>query len=226
MRSLLIVPPVTANGGTTYALAPNGIFWSLQGEGHLRGMQMAFVRLAGCSVGCVQCDTDYSVASRCTLPEIIRRVEQIVPAALKNPWLWITGGEPTDHALDPLIHLFTKRGYRIAIATAGYKPVTPPIDWLSVSPHQIDRCQQRFGHEIKIVHGLGALQTKKQTQEAMSQADKMDFWFRYLQPVSNYDVGMRGYGVSMRHLDECKDLLKEHPNWGLSLQDHHSIGVP
>ncbi len=30
-----------------YAIAPDGIFWSIQGEGHLQGFQMAFLRLAG-----------------------------------------------------------------------------------------------------------------------------------------------------------------------------------
>jgi organic radical activating enzyme len=52
---------------TTYGIAPDGIFWSLQGEAHLRGFQMAFVRLAGCSVGCPQCDTDYSLHERLTV---------------------------------------------------------------------------------------------------------------------------------------------------------------
>ncbi len=47
-----------------YPLAPDPIFWTLQGEGHLRGFQMAFIRLGGCSVGCVQCDTYYKVDSR------------------------------------------------------------------------------------------------------------------------------------------------------------------
>lgn len=38
----------------TYLLAPEGVFWTLQGEGALQGTPMAFVRLAGCSVKCKQ----------------------------------------------------------------------------------------------------------------------------------------------------------------------------
>ena len=45
-----------------YPLASNPIFWTIQGEAHLRGFQMCFVRLAGCSVGCEHCDTDYQRA--------------------------------------------------------------------------------------------------------------------------------------------------------------------
>ena len=72
-----------------YPIAPNGIFWSLQGEGHLRGFQMCFVRLAGCSVGCPQCDTDYSVFERLTVREILDRILDVVPAGFRDQWVWI-----------------------------------------------------------------------------------------------------------------------------------------
>jgi 7-carboxy-7-deazaguanine synthase len=83
----------------TYPLAPDGVFWTLQGEGALQGEPMAFVRLAGCSVGCAQCDTDYRVSRRLTCEEIVEEVRAVVPPAFVWPWVWITGGEPTDHDL-------------------------------------------------------------------------------------------------------------------------------
>lgn len=64
-----------------YAIAPNGIFWSLQGEAHLRGFQMMFVRLAGCSVGCPMCDTDYSVYRRMTPAQIVADVREAMQRA-------------------------------------------------------------------------------------------------------------------------------------------------
>ncbi len=80
----------------SYPIAPNGIFWTLQGEGALQGEPMAFVRLAGCSVGCPQCDTDYRVDRRLTPEEILAEVRTVVPPGFKWPWVWLTGGEPTD----------------------------------------------------------------------------------------------------------------------------------
>lgn len=42
-----------------YAIAPNGVFPTVQGEGAMLGVPTLFVRLAGCSVGCAGCDIDY-----------------------------------------------------------------------------------------------------------------------------------------------------------------------
>jgi organic radical activating enzyme len=114
-----------------YALAPRGVFWSLQGEGHLRGQQMAFVRLAGCSVGCAACDTDYSVAERVDLAELVQRVRDVIPDGARDRWIWITGGEPTDHNLRPLIAALRRgvAGCAIAVATSGRRRVVPPVDW-------------------------------------------------------------------------------------------------
>ena len=70
-------------------LAPQGVFRTIQGEGVLLGVPMVFVRLAGCSVGCPECDTDYSIAERATVEEIARRAIDADPSLA---WAWITGG--------------------------------------------------------------------------------------------------------------------------------------
>jgi 7-carboxy-7-deazaguanine synthase len=117
---------------TEYPLARNPIFWTLQGEGHLRGFQMAFIRLAGCSVGCAECDTDYAVAERVELSEIVRRVLAVTPSETRDRWVWITGGEPTDHDLKPLLKALRGAQYSTALATSGSRRFIPPVDWLSV----------------------------------------------------------------------------------------------
>ena len=134
-------------------VAPNGVFWTIQGEGHLRGFQMAFVRLAGCSVGCPGCDTDYSVHERLSVVEIGEMVDAVTPGASRDRWVWITGGEPTDHDLAPLIAELRRRRYSIALATSGRRRFIPPVDWLSVSPHDVDTLQL-YGSEVKLVHGF------------------------------------------------------------------------
>src|SRR5947207_15974129 len=78
------------------------IFFTIQGEGHLRGFQQTFIRLAGCSVGCPECDTDYSRRESLTAEGIAERAAAITPKMI-DPWAWITGGEPTDQALQPLL---------------------------------------------------------------------------------------------------------------------------
>ena len=75
------------------------IFASLQGEGRSAGKPCAFVRLSRCNLACVWCDTAYTwdfarferQANQITLGEadVAARI-----AALKQPRLVITGGEP------------------------------------------------------------------------------------------------------------------------------------
>lgn len=208
---------------TRYPLSPNPIFWTIQGEGHLRGFQMTFVRLAGCSVGCAQCDTDYRVDSRATAEEVVARVDSVRPTGDRDRWVWITGGEPTDHDLRPLLSALKGCGYSTALATSGVKRVIPPVDWLSVSPHRIEpeKFQQRYGNEIKLVEGLNGLDLD--AWHASFPDDNTDFMYRYVQPLW---VGDANTGhESPDSLKRCMDFLRRNPRWSLSRQDHKAWGV-
>ncbi len=210
-----------------YPIAPNGIFWSLQGEGHLRGFQMGFVRLAGCSVGCPQCDTNYAVARKMTAEEIVAEAEATWPKD-RDRWVWITGGEPTDHDLRPLTSFLGGHGFRVALATSGVRPHIPPVDWLSVSPHSADpgKFRQRYGSELKLVDGLHGLSLAEWVK---AWGDRADFMYRYVQPLS-WRGGNHGDLPGKWHecpasLKRCLAFLKDHPGWALSRQDHHEWAV-
>lgn len=201
---------------TSYPLSPNPIFWTIQGEGHLRGFQMAFIRLAGCSVGCPECDTDYRVAERCDLTTIVTRALAVTPAGSRDRWVWITGGEPTDHDIKPLLKALRSAGYSTALATSGVRRVISPVDWLSVSPHG-NALTQRFGSEIKLVDGLGGMDLEQ--WHAANPDDSTDFMNRYVQPLTV--DGVEG----KTSLSRCLEFLKTRPNWSLSRQDHRHWGV-
>lgn len=204
LRSAEVGEPVT------YPLAPDGIWWTIQGEGHLAGQAMAFLRLAGCSIGCPACDTDYRVAERATLFEIVNRVGEVTPPNARDRWVWITGGEPSDHDIRPLCLALKREGHLVAVATAGERPLTDPVDWLSVSPHRAGRLRQQFGHEIKIVRGLHPDGTFEQL---VAEAEAGDYWFRYLQPLA----GPASF--------DCVAWVLAHPGWGLSEQRHKAWGL-
>lgn len=196
---------------TTYPLAADGVWWTLQGEGHLSGTPMAFVRLAGCSVGCPACDTDYRVAERVGLDELVARVDWRTPRQARERWVWLTGGEPTDHDLRPLCLALKRAGHLVAIATAGERAVTDPVDWLSVSPHRPGRLRQRFGHEIKLVAGL---HSESDVDALAADAEAADYWFRYRQPLANAES-----------VADCAAWVLAHPGWALSEQRHHAWGL-
>lgn len=202
----------------TYPLARNPVYWTIQGEGHLRGFQMAFVRLAGCSVGCPQCDTDYRVETRASAEEIAQRVDAVTPAESRDRWVWITGGEPTDHDLRPLLGALRAKRFSIALATSGHSRAIPPVDWLSVSPHNPDKWLQTYGNEVKWVPGLGGLSLDDML--ARFPDDRTDFMYRYVQPLWKDD------GEDRESLAQCLEFLRTHPNWSLSRQDHKWWGQP
>lgn len=203
-----------------YPIAPNGIFWSIQGEGHLRGFQMGFVRLAGCSVGCPQCDTNYSVARKLTAEEIVAEAEATWPKD-RDRWVWITGGEPTDHDLIPLLRAFG-REHRVALATSGVRSFIPPVDWLSVSPHTLEpsRFKQRYVQELKLVDGLHGLSLDTW---ADAWDGTVDVFYRYVQPLSVRTS--TGFVEDPASLARCLAFLRKHPKWALSRQDHHVWSV-
>lgn len=205
----------------SYAVAPGGIFWSLQGEAHLRGFQMAFVRLAGCSVGCPGCDTNYSVAEKLAPEEVAARVAQVMPID-RDQWVWITGGEPTDRDLRPLLAALKARGWSVALATSGAHRMIPPVDWLSVSPHSSDPAKfiQRYGNEVKLVDGLNGLDLD---EWHAAWDSRVDFLYRYVQPASVLAGGR--WVEDDGSLARCLAFLRKHPRWALSRQDHHVWGV-
>jgi len=199
-----------------YPVAQDGIFWSIQGEAHLRGFQMAFLRLAGCSVGCPQCDTNYKLEQRLSASQITERLCEISKG--RDRWVWITGGEPLDHPLRPLYRSLRGAGFSIAIATSGVHRAIESCDWMSVSPHGT-RMIQRYGHEVKLIDGLNGLDLWDWHKE--NPDDTTDFWYRYAQPLTLPD------GTECpKSLSRCLEFLQSRPNWSLSRQEHRLWGLP
>ena len=206
-----------------YPLAPNAIFWSFQGEAHLSGFQQAFIRLAGCSVGCPGCDTDYSVERRETAERIVEEVEIVSPKGSRDRWVWITGGEPTDHDLGPLIDGLKDARFSVALATSGIRRFIPPVDWLSISPHDLNT-QQLYGQEVKLVDGLKGLDIDAWVEKFPDS--ETDFMYRYAQPKSIFNAETGRWEEDPESLERCKKFaLKMGPNWGLSRQNHYAWGV-
>ena len=97
------------------------IFFSIQGESTHAGEPCVFVRLTGCSLRCVYCDTKYSYAGgrEMQLDEVLSVVAGY-PARLVE----VTGGEPLEQEqVYPLMQSLLDRGYRVMLETGGHVSV-------------------------------------------------------------------------------------------------------
>jgi len=110
------------------------IFYSIQGEGKLMGVPSVFVRVSGCNLRCVWCDTPYaSWNPEGTEQSIQRIVEQVVETGARH--VVITGGEPfIMKDLRELCEELNLRNLHITIETAAtlFEPVK--LDLASLSP--------------------------------------------------------------------------------------------
>jgi len=108
---------------TEPSLRVTEIFHSIQGESTWIGVPCTFVRLTGCPLRCVWCDTAYAFqgGTSMRLGEIVEEVRGF-PAEVVE----ITGGEPLAHApAYELAKLLLDEGYTVLVETSGAFDVAP-----------------------------------------------------------------------------------------------------
>jgi 7-carboxy-7-deazaguanine synthase len=194
------------------------VFKSVQGEGHFVGYPAVFVRLAGCRViGCsirAECDEAPWKATRtATAEQLAYEAFQLNPSGI----VVITGGEPTDHDLIPLVDRLKAYCLRVHLETSGMRSIDgAPFDWITVSPKSC-KYVQRVGHTLKLV-----VRPEWNFHDVVAYENGATFFHRYLQPLTLPD--------GSTNIAQVLAMVRAPENaggrWALSTQAHKTWGLP
>lgn len=112
------------------ALKIHEIFYSLQGESTRVGLPTVFVRLTGCPMRCVYCDTAYAFSggSNIETADILAKI-----AEYGTKYVTVTGGEPlAQKECMVLLKALCDAGYNVSLETGGAVDIGPVDSRVSV----------------------------------------------------------------------------------------------
>jgi 7-carboxy-7-deazaguanine synthase len=150
-------------------------FFSIQGEGPTAGVPAVFIRLQGCSVGCVWCDTKYSWNPLGGHPVDL---DAIAAEATAFPCrrAVITGGEPLESSLFlPLTRALVARGFTLEVETSGTLPPPPGADFAI-----------QWNVSLKL-RGSGVAESRRVNPQAVRSFLARDAWWKFV-VVDDEDV--------------------------------------
>ena len=203
-------------------------FHSLQGEGVYTNVPFFFIRTAGCNVGTApeygscftadgrefQCDTDYRKKLEFSLDEML--------AEAWEEHICITGGEPFLHDLSEVLNFPSKHFH---FETSGTLPLPKWLVtgrgrvrlWVSCSPKKgFLLSNQDIINEWKFLIDDSFKNAIRVIEETIGDSEAPVF----LQPVN------QTHAVNYHNLALCQKLLRERPDWRISMQTHKLVNLP
>ncbi|MCA1567573.1 MAG: radical SAM protein [Acidobacteria bacterium] len=165
------------------------IFRSIQGESTHAGRPCAFVRLTGCPMRCVWCDSEYTFTGgeRMSLEEVLAGVR-----AMNCRLVEVTGGEPlAQREAFTLITRLCDEGFEVLVETGGY-----------VSTEQVDpraklildvKCPASGEAERNHWPNLSALRADRDEIKFVV-VDRAD-WDYALDVIARYDLERRAHAI-------------------------------
>ena len=170
------------------------IFHSLQGEAMQAGLPTVFVRLTGCPLRCVYCDSEYAFfgGDWMHFEDIVSQIR-----GYDTPYVCVTGGEPlAQKRCSELLKLLCDEGFQVSLETSG------AID--------IDRADRRVSRvmDLKTPDSGEAQKNLWSNLDKLKSDDQIKFVI-----CSRTDYEWAREQVRTRELAKCCEVLFS-PVWG------------
>lgn len=207
------------------------LFYTLQGEGAQTGRAAVFCRFTGCNLWsgqekdrhktvCPFCDTDFvgtdgeGGGKFLDADELVNAIVKTWPFDIKInqrtvPYVVFTGGEPLLQLDTELIERLHQAGFEVGVETNGTIVAPEGIDWLCVSPKQLDDLKQLSGQELKLLYPRDDLPPE--------EFESLAFKHFFLQAVDEK--------TEKNHQEAVVNYCLKHPQWRVSLQTHKLLGL-
>jgi len=170
------------------------IFYSLQGEARDAGRPTVFIRLTGCPLRCVYCDSEYAFYGG-EWKAIEQIMEQV--ASHGTPYVCVTGGEPlAQKRCQELLNTLCEAGYRVSLETSG-----------AIDVSQVDERVSRV-LDIKTPGSGEAARNLWANLDALTAHDQVKFVI-----CSREDYEWALAEIRSRDMDKHLDILLS-PAWG------------
>ena len=199
------------------------VFTSLQGEALTSGLPTTFIRLTGCPLRCVYCDSEYAFqGGRQRLIDDL--VHEVVAIGVNR--VCVTGGEPLAQPnCWPLLNSLCDSGFEVSLETSGAMDITGVDARVSIV---LDLKTPGSGESSRnLLSNLELIQSKDQIKVVVTSED--DFrWFELFcdENPSVFNAGVVWVSPSYGEIDLKRlaslILSSKHP-YRMQLQLHKQI---
>ena len=162
-------------------LSVSEIFPSFQGEGINTGLPTTFIRLAGCNLNCLWCDTPYALdteqGDEMDIPEIMAVVREI-----GIDRICLTGGEPLvqEEALT-LVEMLIHEGFKVDLETNGSFDISRYTEFGSDIMISMDIKTPSSGEDgSTLMENLNKMRSIDQIKFIVKDKKDMEFTFKFL----------------------------------------------
>ena len=192
-------------------LKVNEIFYSIQGEGQRVGTANIFIRLAGCDLTCGFCDTEFESYNEYALPELVQKLNEFDTDCPNIIW---TGGEPALQLDMEIVKYFHDNDYYQSIETNGNNKVPAGLDYIVVSPKVAEHVvKKNFKDTI-----VNELRYTRHSGQGIPKPS-IEAEHKFISPIFN------GNSLDGKNLNHCIKLVKDNPEWKLSIQIHKLLKI-